>query len=118
MEFRLPAAGGSGGPVLAHLGYRAPFLVRAGQIIEVLLWGAAAAAGFLVWRGRRRGRRPDLEPEQPDPAWFTPLAGPTPRRVPAAAAGHSRRRRSARPPRLEVVAPADPSEGGERWTDV
>jgi hypothetical protein len=81
----------------AHLGYDAPVLVRGGLIVEVVLWLGAVA---FVWRDRRqRGR--SAQKEQPDPAWFEPIAvvpSPRPRRT----------------ERTDLLGP----DGDDAWSDV
>lgn len=73
-----PAAGpGEATTVSASLTYRAPFGVRGGDILQVLLWLAGAA--FLVVDLRRR-HRPGSAPERADVEWFLPASASSPGR--------------------------------------
>lgn len=89
----------------ARLTYSAPFLVRAGYFIEIVLWVAAAV--ILVIDRRRRPAGADGG-ETVDAAWFVPLsvAGPS-------GPGRRPRRSSAPSPR-----PSGPGDEEEMWTDV
>lgn len=79
-----PVPGGSASTVRAGLSYQAPFLVRGGEVLEIVLW-VLAGAYVLLDRRRRAG----ADPEVPDPAWFVPMAAP-----PAARRARSRARGS------------------------
>lgn len=114
MSFEVPTAA-AGGPVLARLAYGAPAGLRAGQVIEIILW--AAALWWLIVDRRRRG-----EPEAADPAWFAPLEPETARRPRAPRRERGRRQGSPGPgrpapePGPEEQVPA--LDGGEIWSDV
>jgi GT2 family glycosyltransferase len=118
MAFQVPAAAGAGvtagGGVEAHLGYSAPFLVRGGYLLQIVLWAAAA---MLVIRGARRRVRSRGAAEQPDPAWFSPTAPASPRSLPARAGRGSRPARHFGRPG-EAPDPLVGPDGDEVWTDV
>jgi GT2 family glycosyltransferase len=111
MAFKVPA---SSSPTLkAALEYSAPAGVRAGYLVQILLWVLAIVA--LVWERRRRvSDRTYAEPT--DPAWFTALPAPPARR--------GRRRRvpaGGRPVGDRSLTPTDPlpdPDSDEVWTDV
>ncbi|MBV9661544.1 MAG: hypothetical protein JO337_10335, partial [Acidimicrobiales bacterium] len=112
MTFRAPGSGGF--PVSARLSYRAPFLLRAGQLVAIVLW--VGAVGLVVVDRRQRSRAEQLGAgcELPDPAWFVPTAAPPPRSARPALRRSVRAgpRRESTPP----VAVAEPADGA--WTDV
>lgn len=119
MSFAVPPSAPHATP--AHLGYSAPFLVRGGDVLQVILWvGALLVIGY----DRRTRSLTTRSEAAADPAWFIPATAP-PRRPRGRGAGHAggRRaahtggrggRRSARPP-LEGATDTD---SGEVWSDA
>ncbi len=97
MSFHVPAA--SGGQEPAQLGYAAPFLIRGGDILQVLLWVGAIA---LLIRDLRRRHRSGSTPEVPEAEWFVPV-NPLP----------SRRGAGTRPAQSALLEAPE-----EMWTDV
>lgn len=114
MSFAVPAGSGPAEP--AHLGYSAPFVVRGGYLLQILLWlGAVAVVGL---DARRRARDPKRA-EATDPAWFTPGSAPRPTspRRPAERLSHrTRRAPTDRPAGGEAGSAFEPDD--EVWTDV
>lgn len=100
MAFPVPASP-EGVPEAARLTYRAPFLVRGGDVLQVILWCLAVV---LVARDLRRRHRSGTAPETADSEWFVPATPAPPRR--------SARSRVRNP---EAVMAETPEEV---WTDV
>ncbi|HET9076285.1 MAG TPA: glycosyltransferase [Acidimicrobiales bacterium] len=98
MSFRVPAGPG-GQPEPAHLRYSGPFLVRGGDILQVILWGLAVV--FAV-RDLRRRHRSGAAPETSELEWFLPATPAAPRRT-------------ARTRAREAASAGAPEEV---WTDV
>ncbi|HWE54983.1 MAG TPA: glycosyltransferase [Acidimicrobiales bacterium] len=117
MSFQTPAAADP--TAAARLTYSAPFLVRAGYFIEIILWTAAAVV-LVLDRRRRAGAD---ESEEVDADWFAPMS-------PAPSARSERRSgpaRSSGPPRRTRPGPIRATGSGrgpeapddeEMWTDV
>lgn len=68
MSFQVPA--GAGKSVPARLSYAAPFMIRGGDILQVLLWAGAVA---ILIRDLRRRHRSGAPPEVTKPEWFMPM---------------------------------------------
>jgi hypothetical protein len=111
MAFKVPA--GSSPTLKAGLAYSAPTGVRAGYLIQIVLW--AAAIVVLVWERRRRVSDGSYS-EPTDRAWFTANSAPPARR------GRTRRGPAGRRPVVDRSStPADPlpdPDSDEVWTDV
>ena len=75
MSFKVPASAGGAQPV--RLTYAAPFLVRGGDVLQIILW---AAGIVVVVRDLRRRHRRGSTPETVRPEWFVPMASGPPRR--------------------------------------
>jgi hypothetical protein len=115
MKFSVPGA--SGADVGAHLGYSAPFWVRGGDVLQILLW---AGALFVIYIDRRaRSERRDGG-EQADPMWFVPAASAPPRRRTTRLAGPVEGGRPARRPRPDrdggPARPRPEAESDEVWS--
>jgi GT2 family glycosyltransferase len=103
MSFQVPASAVSAitsSAVPARLSYRPPLSTRAWQILEILLW--LAAAGFVATDARRRSVSGSAE--SADPAWFAAAENAAPRR--------GRRRPGSKP------SPSDDVNDDEMWIDA
>ena len=112
MKFQVPASASQ--VERAQLGYSAPFLVRGGYLLEILLWVAAA---LLIFFDRRRRSIAGVT-EQADPQWFAPAPSAPPRRKGPRSARSARpgpTRRHSRPSPGETAAEPD---GDEVWSDA
>lgn len=105
MAFKVPDEATA--TVTADLHYSAPTGLRAGYIVEIVLWAAAIVA--MAWERRRRTGDEGYT-EMPDRSWFVPLAAP-PARKRRAPAGR-------RPDRPGPVGPDPDPESDEVWTDA
>jgi GT2 family glycosyltransferase len=115
MSFRVPPASEPG--LRAHLGYSAPFVVRGGYLLEILLW--AGAVTVVTVDARRRARAKGSYIEEADPSWFNPTApaGPRPRSAPAKRAARPAHH-FGRPGGAPAPGPLVEADDDEVWTDV
>jgi hypothetical protein len=123
MSFAVPASGGNS-QLMAHLGYSAPFIVRAGYFIQIFLWCGAVV--FMLLGARSLRRSADQWPATADPAWFAPMTPARPTGTTSPFVRRPRRESSNRSTRVRAPAATGPSDdfddrddyddGGE-WPD-